>query len=107
MDLAIAVYTLTNALPREELYGLRAQLRRAVVSIPSNISEGHQQGIKAYAHFVTLALGSLAETETQLELAVRLRYVTPAETESVAKLAGQLRRLLYGLRRSLLARGER
>jgi four helix bundle protein len=106
MDLAIAVYRLTNGLPREEWYGLRAQLRRAVVSIPSNISEGHQQGTKSYVHFVSLALGSLAETETQLELAARLRYVTDTETEPAAKLAGQLRRQLHGLRRSLLARRE-
>ena len=64
MQLAVAVYQVTKVLPREELYGLTAQMRRAVVSIPSNISEGHQQGTKSYAHFITLALGSLAETET-------------------------------------------
>src|SRR5262245_21797161 len=88
MQLAVAVYEVTKVLPREELYGLSAQLRRAVVSIPSNISEGHQQGTKSYSHFVTLALGSLAETETQLELAMRLRYLTPTGVEPVILLVG-------------------
>ena len=104
MELAVAVYELTKALPREEMYGLTAQLRRAVVSIPSNISEGHQQGIKSYAHFITLALGSLAETETQLELAFRLRFVARPQTEPISQLVVHLRRVLHGLRRSLLAR---
>ena len=77
MDLAVSVYGLTKTFPREEMYGLSSQLRRAVISIPSNISEGHQQGTKSYAHFVSLALGSLAEAETQIELASRLHYATP------------------------------
>jgi four helix bundle protein len=104
MEFAVSVYQLTRALPREELYGLSAQLRRAVVSIPSNISEGHQQGTKSYVHFIALALGSLAEAETQLELAARLHYVSAADTEAVSLLASHLRRVLHGLRRSLLAR---
>ena len=104
MDLVVAVYGLNKAFPREELYGLSSQLRRAAVSIPSNISEGHQQGTKSYAHFVSLALGSLAEAETQIEAAIRLRYVSAQETESVSHLASHLRRVLHGLRRSLLTR---
>jgi four helix bundle protein len=104
MDLAVAVYKLTTMFPREELYGLTSQLRRAVVSIPSNIAEGHQQGTKSYAHFVTLALGSLAEMETQLELATRLRYVSAKDLELAVEFAGHSRRILHGLRRSL-ARG--
>jgi len=62
MDLAVAVYGLTKGFPLEERYALTSQIRRAAVSIPSNISEGHQQGTKSYGHFITLALGSLAET---------------------------------------------
>jgi four helix bundle protein len=104
MDLAVAVYGLTKGFPREELYALTSQIRRAAVSIPSNISEGHQQGTRSYGHFVTLALGSLAETETQLELAARLRYVNAAQMAHVSELAGHLRRMPHGLRRSLLAR---
>jgi four helix bundle protein len=104
MDLAVSVYGLTKTFPREEMYGLSSQLRRAVISIPSNISEGHQQGTKSYAHFVSLALGSLAEAETQVELANRLRYTTTKDVEAVSALATDLRRVLHGLRRSLVAR---
>ena len=104
MDLAVALYGLTKAFPRDELYALTSQIRRAAVSIPSNISEGHQQGTRSYGHFITLALGSLAETETQLELAARLHYVNAAQMAPVSELAGHLRRMLHGLRKSLLAR---
>ena len=61
----IRIYELTKQFPPDERYGLTAQLRRAAVAIPSNVSEGHQYKDKAYAHFVTIALGSLAEAETQ------------------------------------------
>ena len=104
MDLVVAIYGLTRSFPREEVYGLTSQLRRAAVSIPSNISEGHQQGTKSYTHSVSLALGSLGEAETQLEVATRLRYVEVERVASVTELAGQLRRVLHGLRRSLYAR---
>jgi len=104
MDLAVAVYGLTKTFPREETYGLSSQLRRAAISIPSNISEGHQQGTKSYAHFVSLAIGSLAEAETQIELANRLRHAPAADLETVSALAASPRRVLHGLRRSLLAR---
>jgi len=104
MNLVVAIYGLTKRFPREELYGLTSQLRRAAVSIPSNIGEGHQQGTKSYAHFVSLALGSLAEAETQLEVATRLRYVDAEHIAPVTALAGELGRVLHGLRRSLQAR---
>ena len=104
MDLVTAVYGMTRAFPREELYGLTSQLRRAAVSIPSNLAEGHQQGTKSYAHFVSVAIGSLAEVETQVEVAKRLLYVSAQDISPVSNLAGQVRRLLHGLRRSLQAR---
>jgi four helix bundle protein len=104
MDLAVVVYGVTKTFPREEQYGLSSQLRRAVTSIPSNISEGHQQKTKFYAHFVSLALGSLAEAETQIELAKRLHYTTDKNLEAISLLAGELRRVLHGLRRSLVTR---
>lgn len=74
MEFVVRIYALTRQFPREELYGLTAQLRRAAVAIPSNVAEGHRQSIKSYVHFVTIALGSLAEAETQIELARRLRF---------------------------------
>lgn len=69
MTAAKDVYTLTASLPKAELYGLTSQIRRAAVSIPSNIAEGHKRGTrKDYRQFLRIALGSSAELETQLEL---------------------------------------
>src|SRR5438552_14165256 len=77
MDFAEAVYTLTRTFPREELFGLTSQLRRAAVAIPSNVAEGHRHGTNAYRHYIIMALGSQAECETQLELASRLKLALP------------------------------
>ena len=107
MDFAVTIYALTKRFPREEVYGLTGQLRRAAVAIPSNISEGHQQGINAYLHFVVLALGSLAEAETQIELSKRLNFVPENVFASIAEDAASLRRVLHGLRRSLAARKQK
>jgi four helix bundle protein len=100
MDFVSRVYLITRSFPREEVYGLSAQLRRAAVGVPSNVSEGHQQPTKAFAHYVTIALGSLAEAETQLELAERLRFAV-AEDIAPVLAAARLRQVLHGLRRSL------
>ena len=104
MEFVVRVYAVTRAFPREEMFGLTSQLRRAAVAIPSNVSEGHQQGTKAYLHFVVMALGSLAEVETQLEIARRLGMSSNDRLESVVNFAGHVRRVLHGLRRSLAAR---
>ena len=104
MEFVVRVYAVTRDFPREEMFGLTSQLRRAAVAIPSNVSEGHQQGTKAYLHFVVMALGSLAEVETQLEIARRLGMSSNDRLESVVNFAGHVRRVLHGLRRSLAAR---
>ena len=104
MEFVVSIYSVTRTFPREEMFGLTAQLRRGAVAIPSNVSEGHQHGTKAYLHFVVIALGSLAETQTQLEVASRLRIGAENELESVSALAVRLRQVLHGLRRSLAAR---
>ncbi|MGB7591362.1 MAG: four helix bundle protein [Terriglobia bacterium] len=104
MDLVVAVYKLTKSFPKTEVYGLASQMQRAVVSVPSNIAEGH--GLKqtqAYARHLAIANGSLTELETQLEIARRLGYLT-AENESVISQAGEVGRMLAGLRRSLQSR---
>jgi four helix bundle protein len=103
MELVERIYALTKQFPHEELYGLTSQLRRAGMAIPSNVSEGHQHGTKAYVHFITMALGSLAEVETQLELARRLRLAPHDHITSISARAAKLRCLLHGLRRSLTA----
>jgi four helix bundle protein len=104
MDLVVAVYKLTQFFPKSEVYGLASQMRRAAVSVPSNIAEGH--GLKqtqAYARHLAIANGSLTELETQLEIARRLGYLT-AEHEAIINQAGEVGRMLAGLRRSLRER---
>lgn len=76
MDLVEKVYVLTQDFPRQETYGLISQVRRAVISVPSNIAEGHtREHIKEYLHHLSMAQASLAEVETQLEIAARLKYL--------------------------------
>jgi four helix bundle protein len=95
-------YKATMAFPPEERYGLTSQLRRAAVSVPSNVAEGYcRRSVKAYLNHVRIALGSHAEVETSIELAARLGFVTPAQRESLDRRAGTVGRLLSGLHRSL------
>ena len=76
MALVTAVYRLTRAFPKEEVYGLTAQMRRAAVSIPSNLAEGAaRSGQKEFAHFLSIARGSLSELETQLLISTDLGYM--------------------------------
>jgi len=95
------VYSLTRFFPRDERFGLTSQLRRAAVSIPSLVAEGHRQGTRAYLHYVVRALGSQAECETQLELAHRLGFVDIRRIEPVTEFAARLGQVLHGLARSL------
>jgi four helix bundle protein len=101
MEFVEQVYGLTTDFPRTEAYGLTMQLRRAAVGIPSNISEGHRRGTGAYRHYISIALGSQAECETQLELALRLRMGSRERIVAAMDTAGRVGQLLYGLLRSL------
>ena len=103
MDLVGAVYRLTRAFPKEEIYGLRSQIQRAAVSVPSNIAEGHAlKQTQAYVRHLAIASGSLAGLQTQLEIAGRLGYLGPEITEVLGQ-ADAVGRMLAGLRRSLKA----
>ncbi|MCB1216748.1 four helix bundle protein [bacterium] len=105
MQLVRQVYELTRRFPREELYGLTSQLRRATVSIPANISEGHGRGTRRdYAHFVTMAMGSACEVETLLETSVIVGIVSYDEIRICAGLLDETGRMLRVLRRRLLSR---
>ncbi len=108
MDLVTEIYRLTRRLPRQEAYGLSAQLQKSAVSIPSNIAEGHtRESSKDFLHFLSIAQASLAEVETQLEIAVRLEYLPLSARESVFKKTSLLGKQLYALRNALLRRSGR
>ena len=103
MILALHVYEATRAFPKDEAYGLVAQLRRAAVSIPANVAEGAgRSGPREFAHFLSIARGGLAELETELLLSVDLGYM---RYDDVAfALVDRLAKLLTGLRKRLCAR---
>ncbi|MBM4126621.1 MAG: four helix bundle protein [Nitrospira sp.] len=99
LDLAAHIYSLTSRFPKEELYGLTSQMRRAAVSIPSNISEGAaRHSRKEFVQFLHVASGSVAELETQLVLASRMGLLPP--NTSMAQVE-EIRKMLLGLLRSL------
>ena len=99
MRLAVMVYRVTTRFPREEIYGLTAQLRKSAVSIPSNIAEGAaRNSAREFNHFLGISAGSLAEVETQLELAARLEYA-PLDS-ATAQQTQKVGMLLQGLRRA-------
>ena len=102
MDLVVDCYRLTARFPKPELYGLTSQLRRAALSIPANIAEGHsRRTTKAYLNHVSIAIGSQAELETDIELGRRLGYFTADESARLQVAARSVGRLLYGLHRAL------
>ena len=102
MDFATQVYSVTRTYPDEEKFGLRLQLRRATVSIASNIAEGHGRiNRREYARFVAIARVSLKEAETQLLLSERLGYLSREAIEPVLRTADRLSRLITGLKRRL------
>jgi four helix bundle protein len=93
-ELVLLVYRLTGSFPREEIYGLTSQIRRAAVSIPSNIAEGFMRGAKEYAQFLKIALGSTAEVETQLTISKDLGYCGTEDFENAHDLTKEVLRLL-------------
>jgi four helix bundle protein len=102
MDLVEAVYRISREFPKTEEYRLTSQLLRAAVSIPANIAEGNARSSrKDYARFVSIARGSLAETETLLMLARRIGLGRPEDVDSVLSAADRVGRMLNGLHRSL------
>ena len=102
IDLVVGVYRLTKSFPREERYGLTAQLRRAAVSIPSNIAEGAARGSRnEYHRFVSIARGSAAEVETLLEVSERLAFVSSADLTDAKTTNEEVSGMLTVLRKKL------
>jgi len=102
MELCRNVYRLTASFPDEERYGLTSQMRRAAVSVPSNIAEGQGRlALKEFIHFLSIARGSLKELETQLLIAADLPYGSSPKLDECLAIADDVGRLLIALIRSL------
>lgn len=102
MVLVREAYRVTKSFPRDELYGLTSQLRRAVVSVASNIAEGQARlSRKEFHHFLTQARGSLAEFETQMLIAEDLKYIGTGDADIIAQLSAETGQLLNRLMASI------
>ena len=102
MNLVESCYRATAGFPREEMYGLTSQIRRAASSIPANVAEGHcRRTTKAYANHVSIALGSHGELETCLEIAARLEFLSNARKNEILVDCDAVGRMLNGLYGSL------
>jgi four helix bundle protein len=102
IELTTALYRLTQQFPREEIYGLTSQLRRAGVSVASNIAEGYERATRGeYRNFLGIARGSALEIQAQLLIAVNLGLGEPSEIKEAEKLAEQTSKLLWSMARHL------
>ena len=108
MDLVESIYRATACFPKQEVYGLTSQLRRAAVSIPANIAEGQsREHLKEYLNFLSIAQGSVGELETELEIAGRLQYIPPETLDALISQLSSLGRQIRALRMALAKRSER
>ena len=102
MDLCVEIHNVTLTFPKQEIFGLSAQLNRAMVSVPSNIAEGHGRRTTAdFIHFLSIARGSLNEVETQLTLAMRFHDLPETDHGALLDSCGEVGRMLNGLIDSL------
>ena len=98
IEMTLAIYHLTTGFPKEELFGLTSQLRRAGVSVASNIAEGYGRGSKGeYKQFLAMARGSNLEVQTQLFIATELAYGNPAHSKAADDLSNEVSRMLNSL----------
>jgi len=108
IDLTTEIYMLTAAFPREELYGLTSQLRRAAVSVASNIAEGSgRAGRREFRQFLNTARGSICEVQTQLVIAGNLDFADKARLQAAESAASEVARMLNGLLDSLARESAR
>ncbi len=95
MKLVTTIYTETNTFPKEELYGLTSQIRRAAISIPSNIAEGYgRETKKEYARFLNIAIGSLFELQTQLEIGKNINFISEDHFDLLIAHSHELEKML-------------
>jgi four helix bundle protein len=102
IHLVTLIYRATESFPKSEVYGITNQIRRSVVSIPSNISEGAARtSLKEFTHFLSIALGSIAELETQLIISKNLDYLNESQFENLLSKLVSIRRMTLGLKKSI------
>ena len=102
MRIVTEIYKLTDNFPKAEMFGLSSQLRRAAISVPSNIAEGQgRDSTKEFLHHLTIASGSLMEVETQIQIASNLLYIEKPDAGKLLSQCDEVGRLLNGLLRSL------
>ncbi len=102
MDLVVEVYQLVKLLPREELYDLSSQMRRAAISIPSNIAEGQaRKSTREFINFLSIAQGSKAELQTQLLICEKLNYLTRKQSRNALALPEEIGKMIYALTQTL------
>jgi four helix bundle protein len=102
IDMVTLIYEITKSLPREEDYGLKSQMRRAAISVPSNIAEGlARRTIVDKLHFLNIAQGSLSEIDTQVELCLQLKYFDTINYVKIETQLIEIQKMLSGLSRSL------
>ena len=98
MDFVMEIYRTTGEFPETEIYGLTSQMRRASVSIPSNLAEGAgRKGNKEFMQFLNIAQGSISELDTQLEIACRLKYMNEEDYSNLIGKLTEISKMLYGL----------
>lgn len=101
VSFATEIYTTTKLFPKEEVYGLTSQLRRAAVSVASNIAEGSKKSRKDFSNFIKIAQGSGAEIETQLQIACNLGYIRDADFQKLISELESIMRMLSSLYKSI------
>lgn len=105
MNLVTNVYLITNSFPKEEVYGITSQIRRSSISIPSNIAEGYgRNGTKDYLKFLNIAIASLFELQTQLEITYNLKYITKEQFDIINEESKELERMISSFIRKVKER---
>lgn len=104
MDMVAEVYQKMNKMPKEELYSLTDQIKRAAVSVPSNIAEGQSRSLKGFYNFLRIAQGSLSELETQLLLTVQLKMLETIDIQTILEKIESIKKQTYSLMANLKTR---
>jgi len=108
IEFVVAIYRETASFPKEEVYGLTSQMRRAAVSVPSNIAEGQARSTtRDFLHFLSIGRGSLKEAETQVIISRRLGYLNEQKESQILGLAEEVSRLISGLVNSLKTKASK